>query len=141
MDAEKASVTALPAIRKEKKAQIIKDRVTATTLNDIAAAEGQSVRSATAINMKTPTIAGAGREPQVVGAAFGLKEGQTSKAVVGENGVYFVEVTKVTPAIDLPSYQSNANRLSTSKAANVNSKLFTALKEAAEIEDNRKNFY
>lgn len=141
MDAEKASVTALPAIRKEKKAQIIKDRVTATTLNDIAAAEGQNLRSASAINMKTPTIAGAGREPQVVGAAFGLKEGETSKAIVGENGVYFVEVTKVTPAVDLPSYQSNANRLSTTKAANVNSKLFTALKEAAEIEDNRKNFY
>ncbi|NNK82191.1 MAG: peptidylprolyl isomerase [Flavobacteriaceae bacterium] len=141
MDTEKASVTALPAIRKEKKAQLIKERVAVTTLDEIATAEGQSVRSASALNMKTPTIAGAGREPQVVGAAFGLEEGETSSAIIGENGVYFVEVTKVTPAIELPSYQANANRLSTAKSSNLNTNLFNALKEAAEINDNRKSFY
>ena len=31
--------------------------------------------------MKNPTITGAGREPLVVGAAFALKEGQTSKLI------------------------------------------------------------
>ena len=141
MDSEKASVTALPAIRKEKKAQLIMDRISASNLTDIAAAENVNVRNASALNMKTPTLSGAGREPQVIGAAFGLKEGETSNAIVGENGVYFVEVTKITPAVDLPNYQSNANRLSTAKAANVNTTLFNALKEAAEIEDNRKVFY
>jgi peptidyl-prolyl cis-trans isomerase D len=141
MDTEKASVTALPAIRKEKKAKLITDKVSASNLTDIAAAESVSVRSASALNMKTPTLSGAGREPQVIGAAFGLKEGETSKAIVGDNGVYFIEVTKITPAVDLPNYQSNANRLSTAKSANVNTTLFNALKAAAEIDDNRKAFY
>ena len=95
MDTEKASVTALPAIRKEKKAKLITDKVSASNLTDIAAAESVSVRSASALNMKTPTLSGAGREPQVIGAAFGLKEGETSKAIVGDNGVYFIEVTKL----------------------------------------------
>ena len=115
MNTEKASITALPAIRKEKKAEMIKNRITATTVEDIASAEGVNARTALAINMKTPTISGAGREPKVIGAAFGLKEGETSQAITGEKGVYFVEVTKVTPAVDLDNYQGNANRLSATK--------------------------
>lgn len=141
MSTEKASVTALPAIRKEKKAKMIMDRISATTLEDIASAEGQTVRTAAALNMKTPTLSGAGREPKVIGAAFGLKEGATSKAIEGTNGVYFVQVTKVTPAAEMPNYQTDANRLSTAKTGSVSRLLINALKEAAEVEDNRATFY
>ncbi|WP_242091848.1 SurA N-terminal domain-containing protein [Aestuariivivens sediminicola] len=137
MAVEDASATVLPLIRKEKKAQMIKDRITATTLEDVAAAENTSVRSASAINMKTPTISGAGREPLVVGTAFGLDEGETSGLIVGEKGVYMVQVTKVTPAVELDNYQAAANRVEQRKSGTVNSKVYNALKEAAEIEDNR----
>lgn len=141
MNTEKASVTALPAIRKEKKAKMIMDRISATTLEDIASAESQTVRTAAALNMKTPTLSGSGREPKVIGAAFGLKEGETSNAIEGNNGVYFVQVTKVTPAAEMPNYQTDANRLSTTKTGNVSRLLINALKEAAEVEDNRATFY
>ena len=137
MNITDASVTALPEIRKEKKAKLIKDRISATTLEAVAAAENQTVKSASAINMKNPTIAGAGREPLVVGTAFGLEEGATSKLVTGDNGVYMVQVIKKTPAVDLDSYQSFANRLATEKANAVTSRLLKALKDAADIEDNR----
>jgi len=137
MNVTDASVTALPEIRKEKKAKLIKDRITATALQDVATAEKQTVKSASAVNMKNPTIAGAGREPLVVGTAFGLEEGATSKLVVGDNGVYMVQVTKKTPAIELDNYQSFANRLETEKANAVTSRLLKALKDAADIEDNR----
>ncbi|WP_298237804.1 SurA N-terminal domain-containing protein [uncultured Algibacter sp.] len=137
MSVEDASITALPAIRKEKKAQIIKDRISATTLEDVAAVENTTAKSASALTMKTPTISGAGREPLIVGTAFGLKEGETSKLIAGENGVYMVEVTKVTPAVELDNYQASANRVAQQKASAVNTKVFEALKDAADIEDNR----
>ncbi|WP_452598868.1 peptidylprolyl isomerase [Pontimicrobium sp. MEBiC01747] len=137
MNVTDASITALPEIRKEKKAKLIKDRITATTLQEVATAEKQTIKSASAINMKNPTIAGAGREPLVVGTAFGLKEGATSKLITGENGVYMVQVTKKTPAVELDNYQSFANRLETEKANAVTARLLKALKDAAEIEDNR----
>ena len=137
MNITDASVTALPKIRKEKKAKLIKDRISATTLEDVAAAENQTVKSASAVNMKNPTIAGAGKEPLVVGTAFGLEEGATSKLVAGDNGVYMVQVTKKTPAVVLDNYQSFANRLATEKSNTVTSRLVKALKDAAEIEDNR----
>ena len=137
MSTEDASVTALPEIRKEKKAKLIEDRVTATTLEDFATAESQTVKSALAVNMKSSTISGAGNEPLIVGTAFGLEEGEVSKLVVGTNGVYMVQVTKVTSANDLANYQSYANQVGTTKINAVNTRLYNALKEAATIEDNR----
>jgi parvulin-like peptidyl-prolyl isomerase len=141
MSTESGSVTALPEIRKEKKAEIIKDRISATTLDEIATAEGQTIKTAVAVNMKNPTLSGAGREPLVIGTAFGLAEGATSELISGNSGVYAIQVTKVTAAAALPSYQAAANRVGKAKENAVNTQLYNALKEAAEIEDNRAVFY
>ncbi|MBN4070219.1 peptidylprolyl isomerase [Olleya sp. AH-315-F22] len=141
MSTQKASVTALPEIRKEKKAKLIKDRITATILDDIATSENQTVKTALAINMKSPTLSGAGREPKVIGTAFGLKEGQTSKLIVGNLGVYFVQTTKITLAEEQTNYQATANKIRTNKANAVNNALYNALKNASEIDDNRATFY
>ena len=137
MSVEDATAKVLPIIRKEKKAKLIRDRVSATTLEDLAAAEKTTVRTANGITMKNPTISGAGREPLVVGAAFGLKEGETSKLIDGANGVYMIQVVKEIPAVVLENYQAAANRVEQQKSSVVNSKLYNALKEAADIEDNR----
>jgi len=91
--------------------------------------------------MKSPTLSGAGREPKVIGTAFGLTEGQTSKLIDGVLGVYVVQTTKITPADVLPSYQAAANRIGTTKANAINTILYNALKDASEIEDNRTTFY
>ena len=141
MSTESGSVTALPEIRKEKKAEIIKDRISATTLDEIATSEGQTIKTAVAVNMKNPTLSGAGREPLVIGTAFGLAEGATSELISGNSGVYAVQVTKVTAAAALPSYQAAANRVGKAKENAVNTQLYNALKDAAEIEDNRAVFY
>lgn len=137
MNADDASATVSPIIRKEKKADIIKNRVKATNVDAVAAAENTTVKVASDITMKNPTISGAGREPLVVGAAFGLKEGQTSKLIAGEAGVYMVQVTKVEPAAKLDNYQAAANRVEQQKVNVVSSKLYEALRAAAVIEDNR----
>jgi hypothetical protein len=141
MSVESGSVTALPEIRKEKKSEIIKSRVKGKEINTIADNQKQAVKSAVALNMKNPTLAGAGREPLVIGTAFGLNVGEISEPISGNTGVYIVEVTKITPATELNSYQAVANRVGKSKENAVNTQLYNALKEAAEIEDNRAVFY
>lgn len=141
MSTEKASVTALPAIRKEKKAELIKARISGATLEDIASSESQTVQTALAVTMKTPTISGAGSEPKVVGTAFGLTENTLSQPIAGNSGVFVIQVTKFTPAAELPNYQAAANRIGSAKSATVNTALLNALKEAAKIEDNRATFY
>ena len=137
MSVEDASATVMPKLRKEKKAQIIKDRISATTIEDVASVENVTVRNASALNMKNPTITGAGKESLVVGTAFGLGEGETSGLIEGDKGVYMVQVTKITPAVALDNYQAAANRVGQVKASAVNTKLYNALKDASDIEDNR----
>jgi peptidyl-prolyl cis-trans isomerase D len=141
MSVENASVTAIPEIRKEKKAKLIREKIKATTVDEVAKNQNVSVSTAAAVNMKTPTLSGAGQEPKVVGTAFGLKEGQTSKLIDGNKGVFIIEVTKVTEAPKLENYQANTNRLSTTRVNNAQTTVFNALKEAADIEDNRAKFY
>ena len=91
--------------------------------------------------MKNPTLSGAGLEPKVVGTAFGLKEGQTSKLVDGNKGVFMVEVTKKAAAPKLDNYNAIVGRLNMMQLNAAQSKAYEALKEAAVIEDNRATFY
>jgi peptidyl-prolyl cis-trans isomerase D len=137
MPVEDAKLTVAPIIRNQKKAEMIRIRATATNLEALAKAEKTTVRNATGINMKNPTITGVGREPLVVGSAFALKQGQTSKLIDGANGVYMIQVTKIERAPKLDNYQAAANRVEQQKLNVVASKLYTALKEASDIEDYR----
>ncbi|MCK8521199.1 peptidylprolyl isomerase [Aquimarina sp. D1M17] len=141
MSASEASSTVKPILVKEKKADMLKGKITGSSLDAIASGAGQTVKTASALNMKTPTISGAGTEPKVVGTAFAKEIGGVSSPIVGNNGVYVIEVTKKTPAAGLDTYISYASQASKSQAGLVNTKVFDALKEAAEIEDNRANFY
>lgn len=137
MDVEDASITALPEIRKEKKAELIKEKISASAVSEIAKNQGQSVRTASALTMNNTTLSGAGVEPKVVGTVFGLSEGETSSPIAGEKGVYVLEVVKMNAATELENYTPIMNRLNTTKQNVVQSKVYNALKNAAEIEDNR----
>ena len=141
MSVEAASVTAIPEIRKEKKAKMIREKIAGKSMDAIASSQNVTVQNASAVNMKNPTLSGAGNEPLVVGNAFGLKVGQKSKLIDGNNGVYMIEVTNKTEAPKLDNYQAVANRLTAARVGAAQVKVYNALKEAAEIEDNRAKFY
>ena len=137
MSTEDASITAAPEIRKEKKAKMLREKITATSIDDIAKNQGQSPRTAAALTLKNTTLSGAGAEPVVIGAAFGLEQGKTSQIIDGEKGVYVIEVTKITEATELDNYTSIVNRLNTERRNAVQNKVYQALEKAADIDDNR----
>lgn len=141
LSVEDATATALSKVRNEKKAQMIRQSIKATTVEDFASNQGETVRTATAVNMANTTLAGAGNEPKVVGVVAGLSEGQTSKLIDGEKGVYMVQVTKINEAPTLDNYTAIMNRLTNARNGNVQLKVYEALKKSAKIEDNRAIFY
>jgi peptidyl-prolyl cis-trans isomerase D len=141
MDPETASASVLSDIKKEKKAKMIRAKVTGTTVDEVSKNQSRPSTNAAAVNMKNPTLTGAGLEPKVVGAAFGLKDGETSGLIDGERGVYMVSVSNIQEATKLDNYQSMANRLSTTRVGAAQNKVYNALKETADIEDNRATFY
>jgi peptidyl-prolyl cis-trans isomerase D len=141
MPVEDASVQVLPILRKKRKATQILNANQGKSLDEIASANSVSVSSASALNAKTPTIAGAGREPLVVGTAVIMKSGQTSELIEGESGVFKFEVTNKEEAPAMDNYAPYALNLQNGLSARVNSEVYNALKEKSEIEDNRSSFY
>ena len=137
MSVEDAAASASTAVRNEKKAEMIRKKIATGALADIAAAQGQTVKNATGVTMSNTTLSGAGAEPKIVGAAFGLGQGEVSKPIDGNRGVYVVEVTKVSEATKLENYAAIIARLSNARKNNVQTKVYSALEAAAEIEDNR----
>jgi len=141
MSAEEASPKVTPLIRKEKQAKMIKDKISGSTLAEIASSQNVSVENASSVNLGSPVLPGATSEPKVVGAAFFLEKGKVSKPIAGEKGVYVVEVTNRKEAAPLNSYRMIAARKTKERSAQATSRLVEALKSSAEIEDNRANFY
>ena len=137
MKVDDARVAASTAIRKEKKAEQIKQSFATGTIDEIAAAQGQTVRTAGSLTLSVTNLSGAGDEPKVIGAAFGLKQGTVSKPIAGNQGVYVVQVTQINEATKLDNYAAAMGRINNTRKNAAQSKVFNALKEAAEIEDNR----
>ncbi|WP_373072677.1 peptidylprolyl isomerase [Zeaxanthinibacter enoshimensis] len=141
MSVEDASATVLPILRKKKKAEMIKNANQGKTMEAIASANNSTISTASALTVKSPTIPGAGREPMVVGTAFSMKQGETSGLIAGETGVFMIEVTNRTEAPKLDNYITYARSLQANNANRINVDVYNALKEKAEIEDNRASFY
>lgn len=141
MTVEDASARVTPVLRNQKKAAQIIAGISGSDLNAIASSQGQTVKTAGALNMSSTTIAGAGNEPKVVGAAFALKEGGISSPIEGERGVYVIKATKITEAPVLGNYGVYANQATNAARSGVSNKVIEALKAGAEIEDNRAIFY
>lgn len=134
---EKVRATIEPIVRNEKKAALIKAKIKGTTLEEIAQANNETVKSATALALANPLISGLGQEPKVVGQAFALESGKTSGAIEGNTGIYFVRTQAVVKAPELPNYATQANRAKTQAQNAVQGKIFSSLKNIADIEDKR----
>lgn len=136
-----ASVTVTPILRNEKKAKKIRESISSSDINEVATSQNVSVLKADAITMVSPILAGAGREAKVVGAAFGLKVNGTSNLIDGEKGVYMVRVLEINNAPELQDYSTYIGQLNVQAVPVINSNVYNALKNAADIVDNRATFY
>ncbi len=130
-----------PIIMNEKKAKILLAKVKGTTLADIAKSSNKTVATVNSIHFANPIIPGAGREPKVVGAMFGSKQGVVSEPIEGETGVFVVEVVSSKEATELPNYATYSNKLKSQYDSRVNYQVFEGLKNSVEIVDNRSRFY
>tara|TARA_B100001093_G_scaffold142466_1_gene134952 strand:+ start:5109 stop:7214 length:2106 start_codon:yes stop_codon:yes gene_type:complete len=138
---DNATLTAVPKVRNQKKAEIIiKQNRKIKSLEELASANNTVIKKALALNQKSGTVSGAGREPLVVGIAFGTELNNISDLIIGENGIYKIKVTKKEKSSDLETYSSYKNQLLSSRSLS-QSTLYQSIKESAEVVDNRSTYY
>lgn len=134
---EEARKIVEPILMNEKKAQIIRQKMTAATVEEVAKQTNASVSLIMDVTRQNPLITNIGNEPLVVGTAFGTALNQSSKPIDGVNGVYMVKTTRVTLAPDLNNYNSYKTKTENVVRMGASTKVLQALKEQAKIKDNR----
>ena len=141
MSYEKSSITALPEVKKQKKAEKIIKSISSSNLEEIAAQNNVDIQTALSVNINNPVISGVGNEPSVVGYAMGLSKDITSVGIIGKTGVFYINVTEKRKASSLENYQNMINIISSTRSSTVRNKSYDALEEKADIEDFRSSFY
>ncbi|MDD2819916.1 MAG: peptidylprolyl isomerase [Flavobacterium sp.] len=129
-----------PILKNKKKAELIKAKMTGSSLEAIAKATGSTVQQVTGVTMENPVLAGGvGQEPKVVGNAFALSANKLSAPIEGNTGVYVVKNVSTVKAPALKNHAPYVAKLKAQSASDAN-RVVPALKANATIVDNRKLF-
>ncbi|MGC6478821.1 MAG: peptidylprolyl isomerase [Flavobacteriaceae bacterium] len=142
ISADEVKNQVIPELKKQKRATLLKEKYGQyKSLESLAEATERELETATAVNQNNAILVGAGAEPYIIGAAFGIAENQVSPLLEGNTGVYMIKVTKREKAIVLRSYEVYAEALRTEEYKKVTANIGQALESAATIADNRALYY
>ncbi len=135
-------------VREDRKGEILKERLEAiggTDLNAMrdaynsAHGTGAYINTATAISFSTASIPGIGPDGFIIGKISGMDQGEVAGPIVGLNGVYVIQVTAVNEAQepDVTTLANNMKSQQSTGGTSLRSKVYPALQEIAEVEDER----
>jgi peptidyl-prolyl cis-trans isomerase D len=132
-------------VRKDKKleklaAQMTEKLASVSEIDAAAVALDTEVKTAEAVRFSNPYVNMVGLEPAVVAKAFDNETDQLSGPIIGENGVFVIQITEknVPEEFDISSAKFRMKYLYESR---VNFQGYEALMEEANIKDNRIKFF
>lgn len=129
-----------PILKNKKKAEMIKAKMTGSSLEAIAKSVGSSVQQAKDLTIDNAVLpGGVGQEGKVVGTAMAIAVNKTSEPIEGNTGVYVVKTTAKTKAPAIKDFAPYVAKLKTQSAGDGN-RVVPSLKAAAKIEDFRSQF-
>ena len=135
------------AVRNNKKAGVIMEKLSKQNLSapfeEIGSGYGSEavVSSAPGIAANAGFISNIGYDPEAVGKVFGLKEGESTQPFEGANGVAIIKLEKTTPASEIADYALYRKQVTDRNKNQVSAKLNNAIRELADVDDNRVRFY
>ena len=116
-------------------------KLNAKTIEEYASKLNLQVNATQGATFSSYTIPNVGREMNLYGPLFALKQNETSKPIAGESGVYLVQIEKITEAPATTDY-SNAKKQATSNFSyRADNEAIEAIKKKAAIKDNRSKFF
>ncbi|CAM3993341.1 peptidylprolyl isomerase [Flavobacterium antarcticum] len=127
-------------LKKEKKVELIKAKLKGTTLDAMAKSAGVTVQSAMDVTIENAVLPGFGQEQRAVATAFALAPNKVSTPIEGASAVFVVMQKSVVKAPAITDYTPYLAQLK-GQDASAPGRVISALKENAEIEDNRPVFY
>jgi len=127
-------------LMKQKKSELIKERSTGATLEEIAEQNNTQKKVARAVSNSSPVFAGSGRFVDIAGVVTSLEENVLTRDIVGQSGVMYAIVTKKTMPTELNNYSGNKKEIERSMVSR-SLQIYESIKDNSEIVDNRSVFY
>lgn len=123
----------------DKKAAIIKSKMTGKSVEEVASKNNIEVQKAD-VTFANPSIMGGGYDPDIVGALFskGLKDGTTTLPLKGRNAVYVIRIDKTIAEPATKSYEAEIQTLTGQSRSSLQNDLMTSLREKSNVVDNRR---
>ena len=140
MSVEEARPQVEPILKNKKKAAKIAAKMKGPSLAAIAAANKVTVMNAVDLTIENPSVPNAGFEPKVVGLAFSSKTNVVSKPIEGNSGEYVIVTRTVTKAPAIKKFDDYVAKVKQQAVGN-SGRFMQALKDDADIQDNRADFY
>ncbi len=146
LEAVKAEI--MPAVTKLVKARMLKEKMNnaingSSTIDQIAQKLNKNAIDVQNIVLANPVIPGVALESSVIGTVFGLQPNKPSKPVDGTEGVYVVQVNSFVNPKELVETERKSQQKQMLQGRQQRSwgSIFQALKNNADIDDNRIRFY
>ncbi len=111
------------------------------SLDDLSGKINARIRKADNITFNSFTIPGAGIEPAINAVAYVWPPHRLTNPVKGLNGVYVIDITSVTEPEKISDYSQARTRLLATYRVRTNNEAYNALKEHANIKDERSKFF
>jgi peptidyl-prolyl cis-trans isomerase D len=123
----------------DKKANILKSKMTQKTVEEVASKNSIEVQKAD-VTFANPSIMGGGYDPDIVGALFskGLKDGTTTLPLKGRNAVYVIRVDKTIAEPATKSYETEIQTLTGQVKSSLQGDVMNSLREKSNVVDNRR---
>jgi len=109
----------------------------AKAIEDISSKLGLEIKTQENSILSNRNVDGIGFDDIMVGTAIGLKSGVTSKATIGNNGVFVLKVTKLEESKIPEDLKMQKMQLNQANGGRADYEVFNALKEMANIEDHK----
>jgi peptidyl-prolyl cis-trans isomerase D len=142
---EKVKDRLTQAVRNEKKIEMLADRISKAmgsvkNFNQLAM-EFQAKVDTTNLLFGGYNNSALGREPEIVGRLFTTKPGELVGPLKGKYGCYVVFLDNIGQVPDKKDFTTERMQQEQGFANRANGLIFEAIKKAAKIKDNRRNFF
>lgn len=135
---ENARQTVMAEYIKDKKYRQLRAKMSGKSISDLEKSERLFAQNGEVV-LGDSKLGASAREPEVVGALFsGLKDGKMTTPLKGTAGVYVVKIEQSVSAPNATDYSVQRAKLTTDRRAQVQGSAMNALKDMAEVIDNRR---
>jgi len=143
---ETVKVQVQSAALREKKGEMLSEQFqnlikSSHSIQEVGQKLNQSPIQADSLSFASPQINKFVSDPMVVGASFGAKLNALSKPIIGDKGVYLIQVQNRFVVSGLPTLKAQQTQAIQSRKSMADNEAMEALKKLANVVDNRSKFF